>query len=407
MTKQEVINELKSEQLPVIIQGAGIVGKVLLELCNKEGISVDCFCDYSEKSVQSHFCNLEVIHTSKLKKRYEDAKIIISSAAIKDSVDLLYDLGFTNWYSGGVLLKDVDVSQSQADVELDYKKFAIENCILCHDGYMNPDKLFVRSVDLIITERCSLKCMDCSNLMQYYQAPQNCDKDMLLQSIDAFCATIDEVMDFRVIGGDVFMNKEWPIFVERLVNEPKAKRVVLYTNGTIVPHEKDLSLLKHHKILIIITDYKELSKNLTQLVDVCKREKIAYHVLNVDEWLDCAEIMPHNRTNEENTQIYKDCCAKNMVTLSDGKLFRCPYAANANRLSAIPDCKTDYVDLFQESLDCTSISATKAKVRDYIWHKGFLKACDFCSGRPLSGNEVKPAVQVDTPLPYRKYDAAE
>ena len=406
MTKQEIINELKSKQLPVIIQGAGVVGEVVLDFCNKQGIPIECFSDYSKKASKSQFCDLEVIYTPELRKNYEDANIIITSATIKDSVDLLNDLGFENWYSSGTLLKDVDISQSQVDVELNYKKFAVENCILCHDGYANSDELFVRSIDLIITERCSLKCVDCSNLMQYYQAPQNCDKDMLLRSIDAFCATIDKVMDFRVIGGDVFMNKEWPIIVERLVDEPKAKRVVLYTNGTIVPREKDLPSLKHHKVLIIITNYDELSRNLTQLVDVCKREKIAYRVLNVDEWLDCAEITPHNRTDEENTQIYKDCCAKNMVTLSDGKLFRCPYAANANRLSAIPDYETDYVDLFQEPLDGRSISETKAKVRDYIWHKDFLKACDFCSGRPLSGNEVKPGVQVDKPLPYRKYETS-
>ena len=346
---------------------------------------------------------MEVIYTPELTNRFEDVQIIISSAAIKDSVDLLHNYGFQNWYSGGTLLKDVNISQSQVNIELDYKKFAIENCILTHNGYSNPEELFVRSIDLIITEKCSLKCVDCSNLMQYYQEPQNCDKEMLLRSIDAFCSTIDEVMDFRVIGGDAFMNKEWPIIVERLIDEPKAKRVVLYTNGTIVPREADLPTLKNHKVLIIITNYDDLSRNLTKLVNTCKKEKIAYRVLNVDEWLDCAEITPHNRSDEENEQIYKDCCAKNMATLSDGKLFSCPYAANANRLSAIPDYKTDYIDLFQEPIDRKGIVETKTKVKDYIWHKKFLKACDFCSGRPLSGDEVKPGVQVKNPLTYKKY----
>jgi len=92
-----------------------------------------------------------------------------------------------------------------------------------------------------------------------------------------------------------------------------------------------------------------------------------------------------------------------MVTLSDGKLFRCPYAANAARLSAVPDYKNDYIDLFQESLDVASIQETENKVRDYILHKDYLETCDYCNGRPLSGHEVQPAIQADKPLVYHKY----
>lgn len=405
MLKKDIINEIKNNRRPVIICGAGIVGKTLLSLCKNEGIAVECFCDSSQKVAQSDFCGLEVIYTRDLKTKYKDAMFIISVAAIKDVVDLLHSLGFSNWYAGGLLLKDFDVSQSQLNVSIDYTKFAIENCILCHDGYLNPDKLFFRSIDLIITERCSLRCRDCSNLMQYYEMPRDCDTDMLLKSIDAFCTVIDEVMDFRVIGGDAFMNKEWPVIVKRLTEEPKAKRVVLYTNGTIVPNEKYISYLKNDKVLIIITDYGVLSKKLGELKHVLEKNKIAYYVLKVTEWLDCSAITPHNRTHDQNREIFRICCAKNMATLSDGKLFRCPYSANAGRLSAVPDNKNDYVDILQEPLDATGIRETKNKVRNYILHKDYLETCDYCNGRPLSGHEVQPAIQADKPVAYHKYVA--
>jgi hypothetical protein len=96
-----------------------------------------------------------------------------------------------------------------------------------------------------------------------------------------------------------------------------------------------------------------------------------------------------------------------MATLSDGKLFRCPYAANAARLQAVPDYKDDYIDLFQESLDATNIGETKKKVKDYVLHKDYLKTCDFCNGRPLSGTEVPPAIQTEKPLWYHKYVVEE
>lgn len=395
MSKKDIFNEIRAKNLPVIISGAGVVGEVLLTLCQNEGINVECFCDNSEKVAQSKFCGLEVIYAPFLKNKYKDAVILISVVAIKDVVDLLNSLRFFNWYAGGLLLKDLDIFQNQPDASLDYAKFAIENCILCHEGYLNPDKLFFRSIDLIITERCSLRCKDCSNLMQYYEKPKDCDTEMLLKSIDSFCAVIDEVMDFRIIGGETFINREWPIIFKRLINEPKAKRVVLYTNGTIIPNEQYIPCLQNNKVLIIITDYGILSRNLGALKQMLEKNKITHYVLTAPEWLDCSAITPHNRSIDQKKEIFKICCAKNMATLSDGKLFRCPYAANAHRLSAVPDNQSDYIDLFQK--------VAKEQVRNYILNKDYMEICEYCNGRPLSGKEVQSAVQINKPVVYHKY----
>lgn len=404
MSKTFILNEIKRKKLPIIIAGAGVVGKILFNICESNGIKVECFCDNSIKVAQSKlFCGREVIHTSDLKKKYKDAVFIVSVASIKDAVDALGDLGFSNWYAGGLLLKDLDVSQDTPDFSIDYAKFAVENCILCHDGYLHQDKLFLRSIDVIITERCSLKCKDCSNLMQYYEDPKNCDSDMLLQSLDRFCAIVDEVMDFRVIGGDPFMNKEWHLVVERLISEPKAKRIVIYTNGTIIPNKKHFPLLRNKKVLVIISDYGLLSKKLPDLVQTLKENGITHHILKVTDWLDCSAITQHNRGVIGNKEIFKLCCAKNMATLSDGKLFRCPYAANVYRLSAVPDCKRDYIDIFQEPVSAENVGVAKDKVRNYLLNKEYLEVCDYCAGRPLSGNEVQPAEQTDKPLTYHKH----
>ncbi len=402
MTKEQIFSEIKSKKLPVVIAGAGIIGKILLSMCSDEGIKVDCFCDSSIKLANTKFCGLDVVYTPELKSKYENAVILISVAAIKDVVDLITQQGFNDWHAGGLLLKEINTLQTEA--ELDYTKFAIDNCILCHDGYLDKVNLFFRSIDIIITERCSLKCNDCSNLMQYYEHPQNCDTNELLDSIDKFCTVVDDVMDFRIIGGEVFMNKEWPIIVDRLVKEPKARRVVLYTNGTIIPKEGTLEYLKNDKVLVIISDYKYLSKKLNELKEVFKKNEIAYHILEVNEWLDCSTILQHNRGAEGNKEIFQLCCAKNMPTLSDGKIFRCPYSANAARLKAVPDNPNDYVDLYKEQLEGVGLIQTKNKIRAYLNDISYMEICDFCNGRPLSGVEVEPAVQIKEPRKYQKFE---
>ncbi len=404
MLKKNIINEIKNKKMPVIIYGAGIVGKVLLSICKEEGILVECFCDSSEKAIKEKFCGKEVIFAPDLKTKYKEAIFLISVAAIKDAADLLYELGFSNWYAGGLLLKELDIFQSHPDALIDYPKYAIKTCILCHDGYLNPGKLFLRSVDIIITERCSLKCKGCSNLMQYYEKPKNCDASMLFKSIDAFCAVFDEVMDFRVIGGEPFMNIEWPIIVKKLTDNSKTKRVVIYTNGTIIPNEKYIPYLKNDKAVVVISDYGPLSRNLAGLKQMLEKNKIAHYALEITDWLDCSAITPHNRSIEENREIFKKCCAKNMSTLSDGKFFRCPYAANAVRLSAVPDNKNDYIDLFQEPLDEKGILITKNKIREYLSNNKYLQICDFCNGRPLSGSSIPPNIQTEKPLSYHKYN---
>src|SRR3989344_4045563 len=120
MPNQLILEEIRCKKLPVIISGAGIVGKILLDICKDNDIKAECFCDNSIKVSQSgSFCGLEVIHTSDIKKKYRDAVFIISVVSIRDAIDSLKSSGFFNWYAGGLLLKDFDVSQDSPDAAID------------------------------------------------------------------------------------------------------------------------------------------------------------------------------------------------------------------------------------------------------------------------------------------------
>ncbi|MDP2752669.1 MAG: 4Fe-4S cluster-binding domain-containing protein, partial [Rhodocyclaceae bacterium] len=326
---------------------------------------------------------------SQLKEFVPEARILITVAAIKDVVELLHEQGFDDWIAAGPLLEKLRLPEANP------LPFAIETCILCHTGFLHPERAFLRSIDLIITERCSLKCHDCANLMQYYTHPQNVDFNLLTRSIDQLCASLDEMMEMRIIGGDALMNKEWHRVVAHALEKQNILRVIVYTNGAIVPSAKQAPLLQHPKVLMLITDYGDISCNMNHLKTYLTDHRIAHQILHVDNWLDCASLNKHHRTPEAHQQIYKDCCAKNMLSLSDGKLFRCPFAANAHRLQAAPDIPTDYVDIFSDD--------ARHKIMNYVLSNVPLSTCDFCNGRPLSGQEVPPAVQINTPRSYTAY----
>lgn len=398
-SKRIFLAKIKNEGLPIIIFGAGIVGEVLFKACAEAGLKVECFSDNNLNKTKKPFCNLSVIHTPILKTKYKEAIFLISAADIKDVVDQLRDLGFSRWYPGSLLLKDFNLYQDEFSAPREFVEYAVAAAILCQDNYLMPDKLFLRSIDMIITERCSLKCRNCSNLTQYYQDPQDADLKELLKDIDRLSAIIDEVNEFRVLGGEPLMNREAHLIIKRLIDEPKAKRVVIYTNGTIIPREEQIESLKDNKVLFFITDYGPFSRDLNNLTQKLLSHKIAFYVQKAGGWTDCSRIKKQNRRLEQQKEIFGNCCAKNTITLSGGNLFRCPFSANAHRLRAVPDFKNDYVNIF----DVREIKEMKMKIKSFLLDKKFLETCDYCSGRSFGDPEIAPARQIVKPLAYKQY----
>ena len=69
---QQTIEDIKKEEIPIIIFGASTIGEALFYECRKTGIKVECFCDNNINKTEVPLCNLEVIHPSDLKKKYQE-----------------------------------------------------------------------------------------------------------------------------------------------------------------------------------------------------------------------------------------------------------------------------------------------------------------------------------------------
>jgi hypothetical protein len=207
-------------------------------------------------------------------------------------------------------------------------------------------------------------------------------------------------MEARVIGGDAFMNRAWPAIVETLIQSDKIRRVILYTNGIVIPLLKDLPVLAHEKVIVYMTDYGALSRNLNQIVALFKKHGVWHKINQIDVWLDCSSIHKHNRSAGQNDQLFSECTATSLVTLTDGKVFRCPYAASAFRLGAVAPCPTDYVDVDAWAKNQTDSAAGKKLLQAYIHSNQALSICDYCSSRLLK-NSIPPAEQAQAPLPYK------
>lgn len=386
------VNSLAGNGHPVVIFGVGAAGEATYYACEESGIKVDAFADNNGNRAKELF-GLEVIQAERLRDRFTDAQFIISAAAIEDVVPQLQRMGFEHWHPGSLLLKEFDLSGRSYTKSMDLVEHAVETVLFCHGNYLEPGRVYMRSVDLEITEQCSMKCVDCSNLMQYYQQPRSFSLEAVMEWVEALCSNVDEIGEIRVIGGEPFMNPDCSRIVELLAAKPEVRKVVVYTNATIPLKQEHIDRMKHRKVIFMITDYDALSRNHDRVLRVLETNGIRYVSQKARGWTDCAAIGRHHRTEQEQEDLFTNCCANKLYTVLGGRFYRCPFVANAVQLGAVPDFDGDHVDL--RTVDA------KQQLRKYIFETRFLKACDWCNGRRLSDPEITPAIQIRQPVLYK------
>lgn len=399
---------IASNAAPLVLFGAGNVGELALYALKKHGIQVDYFCD-SDAVKQGHdFLGIPVISIEKSAEIGLDAHIFISNFYITPVELLLQKLNFRNIYSCTSIFENTDFSSMSSEWPFDtkprhnYTLLGIQKMLSIYSitsqraENENSDSIDVKYVDVVITERCSMKCKDCSNLMQYYVDPKDSDLEELFSSIDRLMKSVDSIYEFRVLGGEPFMNKEIHKIINRLVSYQMISYVTIYTNATILPKDENLLCLKNEKVRLDITNYGELSRNHDKLIETLKANNISYTTFIPDSWTDSGTIKYRERTKDELVHMFKNCCVNDYFTLLNGKLYRCPFAANAINLNAIPFDADEVIDISDESKD---IETLKKEINHLYNNKEYISSCKYCGGRDYTTPRIKAGVQTKQPIP--------
>lgn len=414
---ETLLNYIKDKRPSIIIFGADIAGKVTGQILKNEGISVDCYVDNNTNKCGIALDGIPVQHASELSKADSDTLFLIASTYISDIIHQIESMGLAQWApivgflesaitsnAKEILQGDLRRNHAGGEFTRDFDEFVLKNMINSQRKYLDPDKLYIRSVDLIITERCSLKCKDCSNLMQFYERPQNIGDEELLHDLEQITSLADEINEIRIIGGDPFMNKNFVEITNAAVAKDNVNSAVVYTNGTICPPDERIAAIANPKTFVFVTTYGDHSRNVEKLEAALIRNNISFNLQPAYGWTDCGQIEQRNRDDRAQEKIFSMCCAKHFTTLTDGKIFRCPFTANAHRLSAIPDNSDDYFDLENLGDRYASTEQAKQALKTFLQRIPFTPACDYCNGRTYGDPEIQPGVQTEKPLTYKKYN---
>ena len=393
----------------VIVYGAGTLGKITQKILSDYGKEIKFFCDSDKKKFNLEIKKKRVISPEELDNLDKDLDIIVSNNYINAVIPDLLKLGFKNIFSATELFKYVDydnignqIKTEGANENLAPLKIKREidfyNEIWRVEEYKNKNILNIKTIDIQITEKCSLKCKDCSNLMQYYTKPIDNDFEVLKKSVTKMMNCIDQLDEFRVIGGDPFMNKQLYTIIDFLKKFNNCKNIVIYTNARIVPKGKNLECLKHEKVLLDITNYGLSSSAHDKIIELAEKENIKYSTFRCTTWQDCGRIIPHSKKNEDEIKKqFNNCCNSDLISLLHGKLYRCPFSANGTNLGAFPVNKKEFVDLLDDN---KSISDTKEAIKTLCYDIKFLSACFYCNGRDFTTPTIPSALQTKEILKF-------
>ena len=161
-------------------------------------------------------------------------------------------------------------------------------------------------------------------------------------------------------------------------DDDRCGRVVIISNGTIMPSTELVEVLKSSSCALRISDYGSLSSRKEEIIELCKKEHIRLEVTNYQSWDKLPQIQDTKESSEQLDKKF-DSCITNTLYIKQGKVFQCAYVAGLSGLNEqiLPDFEKNYVDINEDGGDVVS---KIQKFAQQIHNRIHLDACRYCPG---------------------------
>lgn len=397
---------------PVIFMPFSVTSLFAYHVADKNGIETLCFIDNNTDKQNFIYRNVKVLNPNDAAEQYPKAAVCITSLVYaKDMKEQLARLGFDNFIPfENIARLSTDLSEANEIIDEGYTdvfpemKMNFDNPLYQIRQNVLPEAIsrldnptLVENMILSVTERCTLKCRDCANTMQYYAHPEDYPIEAIKRDIDLFFNAVDYVICFGIVGGEPLLYPHLTEVIEHLGKyRNKVGEVQLITNGMIVPKSDLLSALKRHNMRVFISIYDNFLSKIDKIKSVCNEHGLECLYGDKRAWIDGGKIIDGEKREDADIQYeYENCINKLCRVLMNGMFTVCPFIAGAFKLDAIADNPEDYVIL--------ETNMPKSVIRNYLKRDYAFPACRFCSGfRWGDGRTIGSTVQTKEPLPYTK-----
>ena len=246
--------------------------------------------------------------------------------------------------------------------------------------FVLTQKVHIFQTDVLVTEKCNLACSFCNMFIPHYELPKHRDAQIILSDIDSYFNLVDYVSIFHLVGGEPFLHPNIKDIIEYILEKysDKIDKFIITTNGTVLPKEEILEVLKHNNVILSVSNYsnklEKLKSKVERVVDTYKVNNINHYVRNNIEWYDFGDLRIKNNMSEEDLINHFDSCTAPFRGLNDGKFYYCHLNTSAVLTKLFPLNDNDYVNLSDVS------SEDLIKFDLGFTELGYITFCDNCNG---------------------------
>lgn len=237
--------------------------------------------------------------------------------------------------------------------------------IFCSGGLVIPNLV------VSLTSSCTLKCRNCNNLMSYFSNFREDNVNTISEQLRRIMDCVDYIPNVSLIGGEPFLYRNIGEIVELLDGMKQVGSIVIASNGTLIPPEETLEILKNsNKVHIQLSDYPSAVDN-TEFVKTMEQYQIPLYVMREMVWIDPGKPESHGISKEAIARRYHECGSGYMcTTLLHGKLFQCARSSSLYELGIITD-SCGYLDVMGSN-------NLRNDLRNFYLDT-YNPACDYCT----------------------------
>lgn len=345
----ELAKEIVKDNCNYLIWGAGETGSYIYH-CLKDKINIIGFIDNNAKSIRPNISGVKVFLPQTVENK-KDYRILVSPAFYSD-------------------IKE-ELDQEGLKENIDYFHAALFTTVFLMYKY---NQLYISSTDISLTEKCTFNCEKCNMYMPYYKDPVDNNIENVLNDIDCYFSYVTYLKEIHLIGGETFLYPYLGKVIEHLVCKYSKNigKIIINTNGTIIPNKDITDQLKSELIEVRISDYTDAvkyAKVLEKTIQYFSHNKIKFSCSKMN-WCDFG--FPENPINLSDAQELKrhfDLCGVTFRGLYNKKYYFCHSNTSAVRSGLFDDNDNDYLDL----------SSTNKKIfMEYELGYSKLGYCTFC-----------------------------
>lgn len=364
------------------VYGAGRLGRNLAHLLKRKSL-FSAYIDGDALKQKNGYYGDKVISIDEYVK-LKTNNIIIIAASYQNTVEIKNKLESINM-------------REEKDFYL-YENFVNEIYPLL--VYFKDNELFISLTQIVLTERCTLKCKKCAHACY---AVENNTKGMPLEdamkSADIFFLRVDYVNEFTLLGGEPLLYEHLVEIVEYIGEKYRDKIEIfsITTNGTIFPQSELLQICKKYRVLFRISNYSiqlpRLEEKYKKLVLKLQKEKVDFDLADPDGyWMDYGFEYVDNGEDEKRLISIFDKCKTACREIRKNRFYYCVMARTVADNLKKKIGQNDYLDF--DDLDDENY---KKQILEYTYghsEKGYLDMCRYCHGKEASNYKIPIAEQM-------------